>query len=139
MKYFFYLFSALLIITIGCKKSESTTYYGEPIAFVTPDTNWISATAGSTIPLTIALGVDKPIDSLEISYNVDSTNSGFNYGDPTAKYYTTKYTDKKNTQTFDGSFILPANATKNRVVRIVFDLYAQNNLRRYKVLRVDVK
>ena len=140
----FFLGVALLYFSNSCKK-DTFPYDGinEPISFWWPDTNWIKLKEGDTIKPTIKLTTDRPIDSFTCMYNVSSKYHIFDPNvDLLEEVYTKRfYPDTNNLQTVEEVFQVPTdtNIVKTDVVRLVYTMYARNNLKYQKILRIDIK
>ena len=129
-------------IVSGCKKIEDPLIIDEPITFILPDTNRISAKPGDDIPLTIQLTTDKAIDSFACQYQIDTTNHGF---DPTVDiandYFKVGFRDSMNLIVWDGVYHMPSDTflDEGDVVRLVYTLEARQDIFYQKILRIDVK
>lgn len=135
---------SLVYFSNSCKK-DTFPYDGvnEPISFWWPDTNWIKLREGDTITPTIRLTTDRPIDSFSCMYNVSSKYHVFDPAvDLMSEVYTKRfYPDTNNLQTVEEPFQIPNDTTivKTDVVRLVYTMYARNNLSYQKILRIDIK
>lgn len=142
--YFFVLGLLLILFTSflnSCKKEDEETPIYEPIHFITPDTNWFSATQGEVIPLEIRLTTDRPIDTFFANYNIDSLHQGFDYlNDTSVNIISYSWSDSNNVQTYTGEFTVPSDTTleKGDVVRLWFRMQAED-LTYDKILRIDLK
>lgn len=128
----------------SCKKDTfPSDGVNEPITFWWPDTNWISLKKGDTIKPTIKLTTDRPIDSFTCMSNVSSK---FHVFDPTVDlldevYVKRFYPDTNNLQTVEEIFQVPndTDIVKTNVLRLVYTMYARDNISYQKILRIDIK
>lgn len=135
----------LIFIINACAKDDTNDQWAdikEPITFLWPDTNWISLKKGDTTGLSVALVTDRPIDSLYVTYHIDSNNRGFTPGlDMSYPLYNKVFLpDSNNKQRFDGFYQVPNDTTvsKQDIVRLYFKMFA-GALKYDKILRIDVR
>lgn len=140
----FFLGVGFLYFSNSCQKETfPSDGINEPISFWWPDTNWIRLKEGDTIKPTIKLTTDRPIDSFTCMYNVSTKYHIFDPNvDLLEEVYTKRfYPDTNNLQTVEELFQIPNDTTVNKtdVVRLVYTMYARNNLKYQKILRIDIK
>jgi hypothetical protein len=102
------LFTILLIgILSSCSKEEEASVYKAPITILQPSTDPANIIKGASIKYDIRFVNDEYIDSVMISYQIDSFKQGYSSlrADSLVKKVVYALNSRKNEQSVDGNFV----------------------------------
>lgn len=125
MKYNLFILGVLTMSLLNsCKKDETPAGYLEPIAITSPTTNPTQSNLNKQINLGATFTTDNLIDSVMISYQLDSTNEGYSEF-ATSPYVTVKFpTPAKNIQSVNIPFITKITSQVVKKIYVNFKLIA---------------
>lgn len=115
---------AVLVLSSSCSKEDSVAGYLEPIAVRSPTTNPAKYKLNQQFNLEATFTTENLIDSVMITYQLDSNNVGYNSA-LASHYITVKYpTPAKNIQEMNIPFITNITSTVVKKIYINFKLIA---------------